>query len=408
MLLSMLTLSARNLMRNRRRTVITILAMGVGLGGLLFADGLMTSWLDQMIRTTTESWTGQAQIHREGYRDTGRLSLVVADPEVVEETLSSSPVVVRWTRRLMSPATVQSAMELKPVMMYGVEPGAEAEVSLLREAVEEGQYLDDDEMGLLLGYRLAETMDLMVGDPVVLTAAEADGSLGQRLFMVRGIVRFGMEDHDGYSVFIHYRAAEELLALHGQAHQYALVLRDPDGVLERWENLAPSLETPGNTVENFAQISPFFTSMLGMMDAALGIMTVILLGLVAFGIVNTLYMSVYERNWEYGVMIALGTDRRLVRRGVMLETALLALLGALFGVLLGTAVNLVFARVGIDFTGFDMEGVALSARTYTRLRPDQFILYPGVMILFTLIAGLWPAARASGIIPARALRNRQV
>jgi ABC-type lipoprotein release transport system permease subunit len=408
MLLSLLALSARNLMRNRRRTVITAAAMGLGLASLLFMDGLMTSWLDQMVATTTESWTGHAQIHREGYRETGRQSLVVENPRLVEETLSASPDVTAWTRRLISPATIQSAMDLKPVALYGVEPLSEAEISLLDEAVEEGEYLDEDTFGLLLGFKLAETMDLMVGDPVVLTASEAGGGLGQGLFMVRGIVRFGMEDLDGYSVFIHCRAAEELLELPGQAHQYALALGDPDDVLARWDALRAPLSTPGNTVENFAEISAFFTSMLEMMDVAMGVMTLILLGLVAFGIVNTLYMSVFERTWEYGVLLALGTDRRFVRRGVMMETALLAVMGVLFGVLLGTGVNLFFTRVGIDFTGFDMGGVALSTRTYTQFRLEQFVLYPSVMVFFTLIAGIWPALRASRIVPARALRNRQV
>ena len=321
----------RSIWRNRRRTVITAMAVGVGLAALMFTEALMAGMTDHMVRQTTEAWLGDGQIHRNGFRETGRIALTVAGLDSLTSMLSEDGQVTAFTCRLISPASAQSATEMRPVTLIGVDPSTDPELTMLETAVDSGAYFSGDSTDLILGMKLARDLDAGLGDVVVLTAAGADSGLTSRLFFVTGLCDFGSDDLDRYTAFINIRAAGGMLGLAGECHEIALRLQDTDQGLDPDLPLWSRYSIQGNTALGWGELAGQIQSMLGMVDMSMAISALILFGLVVFGIVNSLFMSVYERMYEFGVMKAIGTRPGSVAAVVVLEAFWLGIVSMALG-----------------------------------------------------------------------------
>ena len=135
------------------------------------------------------------------------------------------------------------------------------------------------------------------------------------------------------------------------------------------------------------------------------IIGVILFFVVIFGIINTLFMSLYERMFEFGVLRAVGTRPFGMARVILFEAGALAIVSIGLGMVLGFLVTAVLNRTGIDYTGIEMVGVTMQEFIYPTLTVEQFIIYPVWLFVFTIIAGLYPARYAAKMSPAAAMRR---
>jgi len=212
----------RNIWRNTRRTVITGLAVGLGLASLLFTEALMQGMSEHMILLTTESWMGDAQIHREGFLETKRISLTIKNPDSVLAMLEHESMVSAFTVRILSPSSATSTTELRPVTLTGVDCTTDPAVTMLETAIEEGSYLSGDSTELIIGYKLADDLNAALGDVVVITAAQADSGLSSSMFLVSGICRFGSDALDRYSAFVNLTTAGSMLGLRGSIHEISV------------------------------------------------------------------------------------------------------------------------------------------------------------------------------------------
>ncbi len=395
----------RSVWKNRRRTIITGLAVGLGLASMMFTEALMSGMSTHMISQTTMSWMGDGQIHREGFRETGRITLTVNRPDSILAMLEADTSVTAFTTRIISPASLQSTMEMKPVTMIGVDPATDPGLSMLEAAVDTGSYFSGDSTDLIIGWKLAQDLDATLGDVIIITAAEADSGLASSLFFVTGICRFGSDVQDRYSAFVDIGLAGSMLGLEGEFHEVALRLTDiemgRDPALPIWSRYSVF----GNSAEGWAELASQVGSMLNMVNMSMMITAIILFGLVVFGIVNSLFMSVYERMYEFGVMKAVGTRPSALATMVVLEAFWLGVVSILIGTVLGILIIWITSKTGLDFGMIEVSGVIFDSAIHPITDWSRLWIYPVATLLLTTLAGIYPGIHAGRLNAAAAMRK---
>jgi len=404
--------------RNGRRTVITGLAVGLGLGSMMFTETLMQGMTAHMIRATTESWMGDAQIHRDGYLDTRNINLIIKRPDSTLSMLELDSTVSFYTPRILSPASVTSTTELKPVTLIGVDSETDPEVTMLETAIDSGYYLSGDSTELIIGYKLADDLNAGLGDVIVITVAQAGSGLSSSMFFVSGICRFGNDNLDRYSAFINLTTAGRMLGLQGEIHEIAV--RFPhtemgtDKSLGFWRSFSVFGNTAGfrrrfsvfdNSALGWPELAPQVGSMLGMVDISMAIMAAILFGLVVFGIVNSLFMSVYERMYEFGVMKAIGTRAGTISTMVILEAFWIAVISTVIGSAIGLLIIWITSKTGISFGDIEVSGVVFDKPIYPVLKLSRIWIYPLFTLILTTAAGIYPGIHAGRLNPSEAMRK---
>ena len=407
MWLILIKLAWRNIFRNKRRTLIAATAIGIGLTALIFVDAFVIGMAETMIRTATASFLGEAQIHREGFQDEQEASMTIQALEEVTASLAEEAIVQHATQRVLVSGMITSPANVSAINLVGVHPPTEKFLSLIDEAIMEGAYFEgDNSRDILIGAKLAEILEVGLGDRVVVTVAQADtGELSQEMFRVSGIYQFADEGLNRGMAFIRIQKAQGMLAIGNNVHEIALkftsIAYAQDSTLPFWNTYSQH----GNEALSWTELMSQLTLVLEMTKYSKYITGVILFGVVIFGIINTLFMSLYERMFEFGVLRAVGTRPFGMARVILFEAGALAIVSIALGMILGFVLTAVFAHLGIDYTGIEMMGVTMQEFIYPVLAVQQFIIYPVWLFIFTIIAGLYPARYAAKMSPAAAMRR---
>ena len=340
-------LAWRNIFRCGRRTALSALAIGLGMAALIFTDAFTIGVKESVVRTATDTFLGQGQIHAEGFRNTFEVERTVRHRGTVLAALEGDPQVVCFAPRSLTYGMLTSPANVSSVILYGIDPEREREVSRIDEAIVRGTYLEaGDGRRILVGSKLAETLEVGLDDRVVVTVAQAQsGALAQEMFRVGGIFHFNVRDMDGGVVFVDLGAAQALSGLGAEVHEIALHFDDialaGDPGLELWRRYGRD----GNEILGWKELLPTLDAVLEMSHFSMLILGIILFAVVALTIVNTLLMSLYERMFEFGMLRAMGTRPRVLAALILLETASLALVSSGRGVRSGIGGDLFFRRV---------------------------------------------------------------
>jgi ABC-type lipoprotein release transport system permease subunit len=406
-MIMLLKLAWRNVLRNKRRTVLSGLAVGVGLAAMIFVDGLYKGMLESMIRTATDTFLGQGQIHAEGFRNTLEVEKTINNSEDIIKSLGSEALISDFSPRTVSFGMLSSAAGVSSVVLYGIKPETEKRISILDEALQDGDYLASDVMDqILIGSKAAETLEVETGDRLVLTMTQAEtGELSQDMFRVSGIFHMGIREADSGMAFINIKQSRDLLALGQTAHEITLKFKDIKNAGDRslmfWRRYSQS----GNEAIGWRDLVPQLDSVIGMTEISNVIISLLVFGIVAVTIMNSLFMSLYERMFEFGVLRAVGTRPVNMAIIIFLEAALLSLISILIGLGLGLAVMKIFSVYGINYKGIEFAGVTITELIYPVMALRQFTLFPLLIFVFSLIAALYPAVFAAKLTPARAMQR---
>jgi ABC-type lipoprotein release transport system permease subunit len=400
-------LAWRNIFRNKRRTFITGTAIAIGLAALIFLDALYIGMANNLIASATASFSGEAQIHARGFLDTQDANLTIGGLDKIAGDLSRDARVRAYTERTLSPAMITSATNVNSVLLVGVQPDTEKSLSQVDDVLTEGTFFGgDDPQNIIIGSRLAELLDVGLGDRLVVTVSQAgSGELSQDLFRVSGIYHFNIQDLDGGLAFVRIAKAQALLGLDHRANEIAIDFKDPGLSEEERSPFWAEYSSDGNEALGWTKLFPALKSIYQLSQIGTLIVGIILFAVVALGIINTLFMSIYERLFEFGVMRAVGTRPGGIRRLVVREAGALALLSIGLGVVLGFVLIAIVSRTGIDYKGVEFAGVTIRNLIYPVLRLRQFIIYPLSVLIFTLFVGLYPAAYAARMSITGAMRK---
>ncbi|RLE00322.1 MAG: hypothetical protein DRJ11_11915 [Candidatus Aminicenantes bacterium] len=407
MLWTFMKLAWRNLLRNKRRSIIAGTAIGLGLASLMFVDGMIIGMFNNMIEAATATFLGDGQIHRVGFRRTQEVELTINNAASLIQQLEKDPEVDKLALRVLSFGMITSAANLSAVTVVGIDPQREQFLSQVDEAIVAGSYLQNKSpQEIIIGRDLAETLEVGLNDRVVVTVAQAKtGDLSQEMFRVSGIFHFNIKEMDQGLVFISLAKAQQMLALPGEIHEIALKLSDRRLGQNKEHPFWKKYSREGNEALGWAALMPELSFALQFTDFSIFFMALLLVGVVAFSIINTLFMSLYERIFEFGVLRAVGTRKSGLFQLILLEAASLGIISIIIGSCLGLVLLLIFSHVGIDYSGIEFAGVTIQKAIYPVLHIGQFIRYPLWILIFTIVIGLYPALHAAKITPAEAMRK---
>jgi len=406
-MLLLIKLAWRNSLRNKRRTFLAGLAIGIGLAGLIFTDGLIFGMSESMVRSATDTFLGQASIQRRGFRDTLDVDLTVADEVEVLKHLGREPAVRAFAPRVTAMGMITSPANVCSVVFFGIAPDQEAAISKIDEAITDGAFLSDDAAGkILLDRKLAQTLEVGIGSLVVLTVAQAGtGDLSQAMFRVGGLFNFNEGGFGGDTAFIDIGKAQEMLGLGDRFHEIVISFTDfslaenPDWGF--WERYSKN----DNRADSWREMLPELNAALGMSRFSMLIVGIILFGVVSLGILNTLFMALYERMFEFGLLRAVGTRPFNMSLMILFEAGVLTFISTVIGMVIGLVVTMIFRYYGIDYTGIEFAGVVFQEPIYPVFRLFQYTVYPALLFCFTMMVGLYPALYAAWLKPVEAMRK---
>jgi ABC-type lipoprotein release transport system permease subunit len=398
------SLAWRNLWRNPRRTGLVLVAVGIGVWSMLSFTALLQAWNASSLDAALADLTAQGQIHSRGYLDNPGVEHRMAPPSGAVLSLLDGSGVSRWAPRVRVPAAIQSAYQTWPVSLVGIDPARERGLSFIATAVHAGRNLNNgDDTGILLGRKLAKRLHTGIGKRVVLMSQKNAGGLAERGFRVVGLFSAPPQVEDRY-VFVGLATAQTMLGLGRDITGVAFDLkhmRELGSFVHALRQAAPQAD-----VQPWQTLRPLTKAMNQLSNSFIQVWIVIIFVLMGFGIVNTLLMSLHERVRELALLQALGLRPRLIFAQVVLESALVVLLGVVLGALAGAATVLAFHR-GLDlgFLARGSEWLGAGRVLYPQFDVAQFA---GISVLvwgMGVAAGLLPILRIVRRVPVEAINH---
>lgn len=401
-----LKIAVRNLRRQRRRTVLTLLTMAGGFILAAFSIGWSDGSYAYVINMFTCTRLGHIQVHAKGYLDKPSLYTAIADPAATGTAIGRIRGVSSWTPRVYGAGLISLDEKSAGVRIIGIDPRAEHAATSFDKRITAGAFLPQTPgRTILLGAGLAAILKAGIGAQIVLVSQAADGSMANALFNVGGIVESGDALSDRSACYLHIDTARDFVALGRRAHEIVVITENIDRVGTITAAITAALGNPELSVEPWQEFAQQFYEAMRVDERGTWIMLVIIMLIVAIGVLNTVLMSVLERRREYGLLKALGTRPAVIVAMVMAEVGIMAALSIVVGSAIALVVNYALSITGIalPFT-FTYGGVEFS-RMYTEINLRSFYI-PAVTVLLTAaVVGFVPALRAARSNPAVALRT---
>ena len=398
-------LAKRSIFRNTRRTLLTVFLISCSLSAILFTDSFVRGMVGTMVKISTQTFLGDAQIHQQGFRAANDIDFYIKNETVLYQKLDSIKEIKAYAPRVLSGAMTSSSENVASAIIYGVDAVKEAQVSKLKKAMVQGRYLSGSDGEILLGNRLADLLEVSLGDRLVVTISEANGGdLSQALFRISGLFSFNERNMDNGMVFINLSQGQQLLNING-VHEIALRLEDlsqaDDMSLSFWQQLNTNeLETL-----SWQALVPQLSSMLSMTKYSTLIVSLIMYVLVCLGLINTMFMSIFERQTEFGILLAIGTRPKQLFLQIMLEGFFIGLLSVVIGLILAFIICYWGSITGIDYSDIEMTGMTLNEPIYLILNSLSFAQMGIATLCVVVIACLYPAMHAARLQPSFAMRR---
>jgi len=400
----------KNIWRNKVRSLVIILAITLGLFGGVFSSAVMQGLGEQRIREAVSRELAHIQLHNPKYIDNNEIKYTFGgEAERLQAILDSSTQVKAWTSRIKFLAMGNSANASTGVMIYGIDPEKEKQVTEIASMICDscGTYLNGERKNqVVVGSALARKLKLKLRSKIVLTFTDREGNLTGAAFRISGIYRTNNSAFDEMSVFVNKRDLAPLLIMDPDEYQeVAIALLDPDAMLAVQEELAKDF--PDLLVRNWKEIDPLVGMLSDFMAMYLYMFVGIILLALGFGIVNTMLMTILERTRELGMLTAIGMNKRRVFMMIMLESVYLSLTGAACGMILGYLMTLYSSYTGINLSVFaeGFEQIGYSAIIYPYLDFDYFINLTIMVIFIGILASIYPARKALKLNPSEAIRS---
>jgi ABC-type lipoprotein release transport system permease subunit len=401
-------LSWRNIWRHPARSAVLLAAVAAGLWGGLMFSGLANGWVQQRLDRLIENEISHLQVHHPEYQTEREAGMYMPEALEMMRALEADPSVRAVTARTLADAMAQSPVTAAGVRLRGILPESERRTTALHDDLIEGRFLDEADVRypVVLGQRLAERLKIGVGNRLVLTFQDLNNELTSAAFNISGIFSTSSAAYDERNVFVRAEDLYGLLAGRPVFHEVAMLLHD----IDQSETVAAALNDryPEVRAQTWFELSPELRYMDDVGGQYTYYIMLVILAALAFGILNTMLMAIFERMHELGMLMAVGMNRLRVFGMIMLETVMLTLVGAMAGMGLSVITVSWFYRNGLDLTPFGGESFAAfgyDAIVYPFLTPDSLVGVTLLVILTAVLASIYPSIKALRLKPAQAIRE---
>jgi putative ABC transport system permease protein len=404
-----LKLAARNVLRNKRRSAITFIAIGLGLVLVLFFYGFIQGVDKQFTDNFIKAQTGHIQVHAQGYQEKARLmplDIAIHDFDRVVQKLKELPNVHTISPRLRFPVIVSTGSESLGVLGLGVDHQAERD-SVIATKIVKGEYFSDKTGYALIGKDLAKDVHVSVGDLLTLVANTAKGALNSIDVEIRGMFATGYGQYDSSILVLSLSDAQRLLRMPGQVTEITLMLTNADQTDSVAQALRESFRDDGLEVQTWEELGAAIFELLAARRQLMAVISFVVILIAALGIVNTMLMSVFERVREIGTLMALGVTPGEVRLLFLSESVILGAAGGLMGSGIGGALLRYFATYGVTFTQASqlLSNLPVGTTFYAEFSWGTILMFFVLAQAVAILAALYPAYIASKQEPVQALRH---
>jgi len=408
-------IALRNLMRYKRRTLLTAMLITLGVLMVILFSGLAGSFKAMMIGQITDSNLAQMQIHKKGYVssiDTSPLNLTINQKgyKKLEKVLKENPDVEAYAPRIKLSAMLSNFKETTSVRLNAIDPKKEIKVcpNVHDRMKFSGSEIPDILLKpgeIIIPEKLAKGLGIKIGDPVVLVANNKDGSVNGLNFTVTGVIEslVGPQGKEGY---MHIKDAQSLLRMEKpELIEIALRIKEFDKLDDVSTDLESALAEfknkkgkPAFEIHTWDKLSPF-ANIAKMIDFMTISMKLIMIAIVLISVLNVMMMSVYERVREIGTMSAIGTSPGKIMGLFLAEGLSLGLISTLAGNIIGI-VGIYFLNIYKIPFAFGRNAIYLLSPTISL---SELAWVTAIVLLISVFATLQPAYKASKMEPVDAL-----
>jgi ABC-type lipoprotein release transport system permease subunit len=396
----------RDLLRNKRRTLLSMLALGMGLGLLMLMASVVAGETRDAMQSAINLQTGHLQVRVKNYNSAkGSLKWedLIENPGPIAAQIAALGPVAAATPRLLATGVISQGDQTRGVSVIGIEPESAAS-NPYRKGLLSGDYLTaDDSSGVLVGRALADKFKLKAGDTINLLVNTSNGNVDQQAFTIRGIYTTRTPSVDENTVLMPLAKAQTITQTQGHASVIFILLKD----IDQTPVVASALQSGQYEVKNYLQMNDMVSQFEKMANSYMYLLYLIVLGITATVIVNTLVMSVFERTREIGILAAVGMKSSSIMSMFLIESLLLAVGGVIMGLILGgllvvysTNIGFYFGNLGASYTGFN-----IGETIYGYFRIGDAVALSLVAFIITLLAALYPAILAARLEPVDALHG---
>jgi ABC-type lipoprotein release transport system permease subunit len=402
----LLVLAWKNIWRNKKRSLIILTAIALGLWAGLFSVSISMGVWEATVNATIDRNLSHIQIHTKEFKDEKLISNYIPDGNLVVEEIRKDGRIKEVSGRVLIEGMASSPTSSGGVNIIGVNPERESEVTTISTYIKEGNFFESKRRNpIVVGQKLADKLGLKLGSKIVLTFQNVDTTLTYAAFRIVGIFKTESSVFDQLHLFVNKSDLYPIMESEPIISEIAIRLNLSEDLDSVYSKLIQS--NPALMVETWKQLAPELEFTYEMLILELEIFLGIILAALLFGITNTMLMSVMDRVREFGVLMAVGMKRIRVFFLILIETFILSVFGGMIGIALGALTTWYFSDKGIDLSIF-AEGLnawGMPTQMYPML-PLYFYFVLVVMIIVTaIIAAIYPSIKTIKLRPAEAIRT---
>jgi len=400
-------LSWRNLWRNPTRTNVTILAVSLCIAVLIIFQSMIVGLIEKAKFTTTNLVIGEVQVHAEGYLDDRSIYKSLQNTEEIH--LIAKENNIGLVERSYGFGLISSGTKSAGTQFWGINPESELQHFDFANHIDKGNFLTNTSLKkIVLGRKLASSIAADIGTELVVFVQGADGSLGNELFYVAGILKNMADDVDRGAAMILREDFDILFSANNLIHEIAL---NSKGRFESEEiQKLLSARTADVDVETWQQLMPTIALLTEKMSVFMRTFFSLIFGIAAsLGVMNTMIMSTYDRMREFGIIRAIGTTPWRILKQVSLEAILLTTIASVIGAVVGLSVALYFQKYGFDVSGggnMSFGGVVMDPVWKASVSVGIVLLPIVLLMLVSIVASIYPASIAARIKPVEAIHYK--
>jgi len=384
-----------------------ITAITLGLAGGIFTASIITGMVEQKIRTGINNEVSHIQIHHPEFPKNFESRYVIPDAAVVAAKIAKMPSVKAVCMRTRITGMAASPNSASGIQILGVDPEREKRVSSLFSTIpgtSGGYFTGSRRNQVVISRKLADKLKVRLKSKVVLRFQNSDGNLTEAAFSVNGIFQTANTVFDETTLFVKKSDLDQITGGDSGIQEIAVMLRDIENIPIAEASMKTQL--PGLLVQNWVELRPD----MGMITSAIAIEVYIILGIIlfalAFGIVNTMLMIVFERTHELGMLMAVGMSKSRVFRMIMMETIFLTVLGGMIGMAVSIALVSFFHQRGIDMSSFSkgLGAFGFDPKIYPFISREFYINLTMMIFVTGILSAVMPARKALKLNPVEAIR----
>jgi ABC-type lipoprotein release transport system permease subunit len=401
-----LRIAFRNMLRQKRRTALTLLTIFGGFTLAAISIGWSDGTYSYIINMFTRNRLGHIEIHKDDYLDRPSIYKRIQNYQEIGGRIRRIDGVEAWAPRVLAAGLAALKDKTAAVQLIGMDAELEESATGFSKNIVQGEWLSNGESGqVLVGKELARNLKAKLGDKIVIVSQGADGSLANDIFNLGGIVETGDETVDRMGFYLNLADAQQLLVTNDEVHEIIVIIHDLKRIDPITRDIRNSLDDPTLDVQPWQVFAKSFYDAMKADREGMWIMLGVIILVVAVGVLNTVLMSVLERRREYGLLKAVGTRPEQIVQLVLAEVGLIAFGGVIAGAALSIAVNWILSIHGISLPVSMTYGGASFTHMYSQVNARSLYLPAITVFLSAILVALAPAVKAARTEPAEAMRT---